>query len=119
MNVLILEDCETTATMLEGFVSACGHRPIRAPAEWVTTSPATEWPVDLVLLDIVLPGADGYELAAWMREQGLRAPIVAVTGTEDDPVKRQQYGIVGYVGKPVSLRDIKALFEQSPIAIKA
>jgi DNA-binding response OmpR family regulator len=119
MNVLIIEDSLPTAMMLEAFVSACGHQSICVPGAWLACSAADEWAIDLVLLDIVLPGVDGYELATRMRKQGLRAPIIAVTGLEDDPVKRQQCGIDGYLAKPVSMKALKALLEEPALAINA
>jgi DNA-binding response OmpR family regulator len=112
MNVLIIEDSLTTAMMLENFVSACGHQPISVPSAWLACSAAEEWPIDLVLLDIMLPGMDGYQLAARLRWQGVRVPIIAVTSLEDDPVKREEYGIDGYVGKPVSMTQLKDLLEE-------
>lgn len=112
MNVLIIEDSLPTAMMLETFVSACGHEAICVPSAWLACSAAEEWPIELVLLDIMLPGVDGYQLAARLRWQGLRVPIVAVTSLEDDPAKREEYGIDGYIGKPVSMTQLKELLEE-------
>jgi len=119
MNVLIIEDSLTTAMTLEAFVSACGHHPTCVPNAWLACPAADQCPIDLVLLDIVLPGMDGYQLAARLREQGLRAPIIAVTSLEDDPAKREEYGIDGYVGKPVSMTQLKVALEQAEVALKA
>jgi len=111
MNVLIVEDSLPTAMTLEAFVSACGHHPICVPNAWLACPTADECAIDLVLLDMVLPGIDGYELAAQLRQQGVRVPIAAVTSLEDDPVKRQHYGIDAYMAKPVSMKQFKALLE--------
>ncbi|MEX2140438.1 MAG: response regulator [Pirellulales bacterium] len=119
MNVLIIEDSLTTAMTLEAFVSACGHHPICVPNAWLACPVADAWPIDLVLLDIMLPGMDGYELAGRLRDKGVRAPIIAVTSLDDDPAKREEYGIDGYVGKPVSMKQLKDLFEQHEIALRA
>lgn len=69
--------------------------------------------IDLVLLDLSLPGMDGYELATRLRQSHLRpsALIIAVTSLEDDPEKRREYGIGGYLGKPVSMSRLQALLE--------
>ncbi|MEX2141078.1 MAG: response regulator [Pirellulales bacterium] len=111
MNVLIIEDSLTTATILEAFVSACGHQPICVPNAWLASPAAVENSIDLVFMDIVLPGTDGYHLSARLRQQGLRAPIIAVTSHEDEPTKRRKYGIDGYMHKPVSMKQIKSLLE--------
>ncbi|MEX2140450.1 MAG: response regulator [Pirellulales bacterium] len=119
MNVLIIEDSLTAAMTLEAFVSACGHHPLCVPNAWLAFPVADAWPIDLVLLDIMLPGMDGYELAGRLREQGIRVPIVAVTSLEDDPAKRQQYGIDGHVAKPVSMKQLKDLLEGLNLAMSA
>ena len=111
MNVLIIEDSLTTATILEAFVTACGHHPICVPNAWLATPAALENTIDLVFMDIVLPGTDGYHLSARLRQQGVRAPIIAVTSHEDEPTKRRKYGIDGYMHKPVSMKQIKSLLD--------
>ena len=117
MNVLIIEDSLTTAIILEEFVTACGHVPICVPNAWLATPAAGDYRIDLVLMDIVLPGTDGFQLSARLREQGLRAPIIAVTSHEDNPTKRRKYGIDGYMHKPVSMKQIKALLKDyEPVA---
>ena len=113
MNVLIIEDSLPTAMMLEAFISASGHQPICAPNAWLACPTADEWSVDLVLLDIMLPGTDGYQLAAQLREHGVRAPIIAVTSLEDDPAKRAECGIDGYLTKPVSMHKLKEVLDDA------
>ena len=112
MNVLIIEVSLTTAMTLETFVTSCGHLPVCVPNSWLAWPVVDVWPIDLVLLDIMLPGMDGYEVARRLREKDVRAPIVAVTSLEDDPAKRQEYGIDGYLGKPVSMTQLKDLLER-------
>jgi DNA-binding response OmpR family regulator len=112
MNVLIIEDSLTTAMTLETFVTACGHLPVCVPNSWLAWPVVDVWPIDLVLLDILLPGMDGYEVARRLREKGVRALIIAVTSLEDDLAKRLEYGIDGHLGKPVSMTQLKDVLEQ-------
>jgi DNA-binding response OmpR family regulator len=112
MNILIIEDSLTAAMTLETFVSACGHLPVCVPNSWLAWPVVDVWPLDLVLLDIMLPGMDGYEVARRLRDKGIRAPIIAVTSLEDDPAKRQECGIDGYLSKPVSMTRLKELLEE-------
>ena len=120
MNVLIIEDSLPTAMMLEAFVSASGHQPICAPNAWLACPTADEWSVDLVLLDIMLPGTDGYQLAAQLRQHGVRAPIIAITSLEDDPTKRAECGINGYLpsrSRCISSRNCWTMPQTYPSAV--
>jgi DNA-binding response OmpR family regulator len=112
MNVLIVEDSITTSMTLEVFVSACGHQPICVFDGWIDFVSASQWNIDFVLLDIMLPRADGYQVAARMREHGLRVPIIAVTSLDDDPVKRAECGINGYLAKPVTLDGLRTVLQE-------
>src|SRR5687768_270035 len=111
MVVLIVEDSLTTAATLKGYVLACGHQAVRIHSA-AFASAMCDRTIDLVLMDIMLPGCDGYELAAQLRQQGLQAPIVAVTSLGDDSAKRKQCGIDDYIAKPVSLQTMKELLER-------
>jgi two-component system OmpR family response regulator len=119
MNILIIEDSLTTAMTLDSFVSACGHRPISVPNAWLAFPITDAWPIDLVLLDIILPGMDGYQLAERLRQRGLQVPIIAVTSLDDDPARREEYGIDGYISKPVSMNQLKELLEEHAATLAA
>ena len=65
---------------------------------------------DLVLLDIMLPGINGYEICRLVREQGLDMPIVMLTakGEEADIVLGLNLGADDYMTKPFGIRELKA-----------
>ena len=112
MNVLIVEDSLTTSMTLEVFVSACGHQPVCVFNGWLDFASANQWNIDFVLLDIMLPGTDGYEVAGQMRQHGLRVPIIAVTSLEDDRARREQCGIDGYLAKPVTMEALRTVLQE-------
>ncbi len=64
---------------------------------------ATSLTYDVILLDIRLPGLDGYEVAARLRERGLRVPIVAATAhTQDEHGERvREAGMDAFLTKPL------------------
>jgi DNA-binding response OmpR family regulator len=65
---------------------------------------------DLILLDIMLPKLNGYELCRLVREQGFETPIIMLTakGQEEDIVRGLELGADDYVTKPFSIRELIA-----------
>ncbi|HVW07319.1 MAG TPA: response regulator transcription factor [Bryobacteraceae bacterium] len=65
---------------------------------------------DLILLDIMLPKVDGYELCRAVREGAIDAPIIMLTarGQEEDIVLGLNSGADDYVTKPFSIRELTA-----------
>ncbi len=68
---------------------------------------------DLILLDVMLPGADGFEVCKTLRREGNRTPILMLTarGSEDDRVKGLALGADDYIPKPFSVRELLARVE--------
>lgn len=69
--------------------------------------------LDLVLLDVVLPGKNGFEILPELRQQRPRLPVIMVTarGSEEDRVKGLRGGADDYVVKPFSSSELLARVE--------
>ncbi len=69
--------------------------------------------VDLFLLDIGMPQMDGYQLVSALRQRGITAPIVALTGygLSDDKKRAQDAGFSSHLTKPVGMSELNTLFE--------
>src|SRR5438105_950727 len=67
-------------------------------------------PPTLVLLDVRLPGVDGFEVLRRLETSGTRVPVILVTGVEDevDQLVGYRLGAVDYVVKPVSPKVLAA-----------
>ncbi len=65
---------------------------------------------DLIILDIMLPGMNGYDICKKLRGQGIRTPIIMLTakGQEIDRVLGLELGADDYVTKPFSPRELQA-----------
>jgi two-component system alkaline phosphatase synthesis response regulator PhoP len=65
---------------------------------------------DLIILDIMLPGMNGYDICKKLRSQGIRTPIIMLTakGQEIDRVLGLELGADDYVTKPFSPRELQA-----------
>jgi DNA-binding response OmpR family regulator len=73
----------------------------------------TETPPNLVILDVMLPGADGYEVAQAIRRSGSLTSIIMLTARDDeaDQVKGLNAGADYYLTKPFSPRVLTATIE--------
>jgi two-component system alkaline phosphatase synthesis response regulator PhoP len=71
---------------------------------------ATEHAVDLVLLDVMLPGKDGFDVCRAIRAKGRNTPILMLTarGQSDDAVRGLKLGADDYVAKPFNMGELMA-----------
>ncbi len=73
---------------------------------------SSENPPDLILLDIIMPGIDGYEVCKQLKNnhKTKKIPIIFITAKdqEEDETKGLDYGAVDYITKPFSLPIVKA-----------
>ncbi len=76
---------------------------------------AEQWQPEAVFLDIGLPGMDGYEVAAKLRElpTARDAILIAITGygQEDDRLRSRQAGIAHHLVKPVAPDALRSLID--------
>ncbi len=110
MHVLLVEDdaplAETTARALR---AQGWHVDVTDRAEPVARSVAQD-DYDLVILDIGLPGIDGFEALRQLRAQGSLTPVLMLTArdTVDDRVQGLEGGADDYVVKPFAVRELIA-----------
>jgi CheY-like chemotaxis protein len=117
-RVLIVDDNNDAAATMEILLRSLGHetRVVHTGIEALDVAP--EFKPDVVLLDIGLPGLDGYEVARRLRElkTGRSFQIVAVTGwgQEADKRKSEEAGFDVHLVKPVAVADLeKALMQRN------
>ena len=108
--LLIVEDDPGTASLLETFFQSqnCRTECVRHGEE--AEPLALDKHPDLVLLDIRLPGIDGFEVARRLRGSRRTAtvPILMLTDLQDrnDRLKGLEVGVDDYIGKPFDLQEI-------------
>jgi DNA-binding response OmpR family regulator len=112
-KILIVEDEADMARGLEFNLEARGYDVIVAlDGERGFQAALAERP-DLVLLDVMLPKRDGYDLCRALRKAAPRLPIVMLTakGQEDDVVLGLKLGADDYVKKPFGVAELMARIE--------
>lgn len=112
LRVLVVDDNLDAATSLGTLLSFIGHEVTLAPDGPTALALVPSASPDLVLIDIGLPGMDGYALAAALRGAGVdRAALVAVTGYgRDDDVRRsREAGFDEHLVKPVDLATLQRI----------
>jgi PAS domain S-box-containing protein len=115
LRILVVEDNVDSADSLNLLLRLYGHDVQVARTGPTALEMAAASRPDLVLLDIGLPGMDGYEVARRLREKpGFKTVMLcAVTGftpSEADRQRQQQTGFDHYYIKPVSLETLLELF---------
>jgi two-component system cell cycle response regulator DivK len=111
-RIMVVEDQEDNRQILRDLLGSSGYDLIEAwDGEAALTTLASQRP-DLILMDIQLPGIDGYEVTRRIKaDPGLRGiPIVAVTSyaLSGDDDKAFEAGCDAYVSKPYSPRQLLA-----------
>ena len=110
MRILIVEDEPGIALGLEDDLKMEGYQ-VEVVSDGVTASRrAKETAFDLILLDVMLPGKDGYEVCRELRRYGLRTPILMLTAKaqEAEKVLGLELGADDYVTKPFGTRELRA-----------
>jgi two-component system, OmpR family, alkaline phosphatase synthesis response regulator PhoP len=109
-RVLIVEDNEDLAFGLRRTLEGEGYEVDVAADGPSGVRRALELRPDLVILDLTLPGFDGYRALRTMREGGVQAPVLILTarGEEADKVYGFRLGADDYVTKPFGLSELIA-----------
>ena len=107
-KVLIVEDEADMLAGLEDTLSREGYEVITARDGKEGLRAAAESAPDLVILDVMMPEMDGYEVCAALRGRGVQAPIIMLTArdAEDDKIRGLDTGADDYVTKPFSMREL-------------
>src|SRR5688500_18634409 len=109
-RLLIIEDNENLASGVSRYLETEGHEVEVAPDGATGIERAQAWRPELVILDLMLPGVDGYAVLRQLRGQGMEMPILLLTARaeEADKVLGFRLGADDYVTKPFGLSELTA-----------
>ena len=109
-RILVVEDEPRLALGLEDDLKLEGYE-VEVVSDGETASRrAQEGSFDLIILDVMLPRKDGFEVCRELRRAGLRTPVILLTAKtqESDKVLGLELGADDYVTKPFSPRELRA-----------
>jgi two-component system alkaline phosphatase synthesis response regulator PhoP len=109
-RILVVEDDEHLADGMRLNLELEGYEPVVAVSAEEGLHYWKRGGVDLVLLDVMLPGMDGFAFCRKIREEGDRVPVLFLTarGRDDDRVRGLEMGGDDYITKPFNLRELLA-----------
>jgi DNA-binding response OmpR family regulator len=122
MRILVVEDESRMARILSEALTEEGHSVTVTNNGREGLEIASNWPFDAIILDVMLPGMDGFAVAKRLRTQRNQTPILMLTArdTAKDLIHGLDLGADDYLTKPFSLEilfaRIRAIARRGPIS---
>jgi DNA-binding response OmpR family regulator len=109
-KVLIVEDDPVIAHGIAGHLTAAGFEPLRVDRGNLALARLRFERPDVCVLDLMLPGLDGWQLIETVRNEGIGTPILVVSarGSEHDRIRALELGADDYLVKPFSMKELVA-----------
>ena len=109
-TVLIVEDEKNIVDILRFNLQKEGYRTLEALDGGTGLKLALEENPDLILLDLMLPVMNGFEVCKTLRDKGLSTPVLILTAreSEQDKILGLDLGADDYITKPFSIRELMA-----------
>lgn len=109
-TILIVEDEQNIVDILSFNLGREGYDTLEAYDGPTGLQLALEQNPDLILLDLMLPGMDGFDVCRKVRQSGASTPIIMLTAREEetDKVLGLELGADDYITKPFSMRELLA-----------
>jgi two-component system OmpR family response regulator len=109
-RLLVVDDEPNILELLAATLRFSGFEVASAPDGYAALATARTFDPDLVVLDVMMPGIDGFEVARRLRSAGNRPPVLFLSARDGDDDKVTGFTIGGddYVTKPFSLEEVVA-----------
>lgn len=111
-NILVVDDNMTNLDVVANYLEAEGFEVMEAPNGLEALELLRYAPVDLILLDVLMPGIDGFEtcrrLKASAKTKDIPVIFMTALASVEDKVKGFQVGAVDYVTKPIQVEELLA-----------
>lgn len=114
-NILVVDDTPENLRLLAGILSEKGYQVRPVPNGKLALSAAQKIPPDLVLLDIMMPEMDGYQVCQQLKASEITKdiPVIFISAINDvlDKVKAFAVGGVDFITKPFQVEEVLARIE--------
>ena len=109
-RVLVVEDEAKLRRVLVDFLKSEGYQVLVATDGRAGLEMACAEKPDVILLDVMLPGMNGFDVCRSLRDRGVKTPLLLITakGEETDKVLGLELGADDYLTKPFGLRELHA-----------
>lgn len=109
-NILVVEDEPTLARLLSYNLSQEGYQTKVVDHGGEGLQTALQESFDLIILDIMLPGMNGFEVLAKLRQKGVKTPVIILTArnAEEEVVQGLKAGADDYITKPFGVAELLA-----------
>ena len=108
-TILVVDDHANVRTLIKEYLSELGYRVVSAGDGAAALAAASREPIDLILLDVMMPNLDGFEFLKIYRKEH-DVPIILLTArlAESDKVLGLELGADDYVTKPFGMQELLA-----------
>lgn len=114
-NILVVDDTPANLRLLVDILTEKGYKARPVPNGRLALTAARNMPPDIILLDIMMPEMDGYEVCRQLKEDQLNrdVPIIFISAVNDvlDKVKAFSIGGVDFITKPFQVEEVLARVE--------
>lgn len=113
--VLVIDDDDDLRELMRVMLGKAGYEVVDAADGVAGLALARTRAPDLIVLDLMMPKLDGFGVLRGMRAEGLRIPVVVVTGyseTANAQILRSDLGVVELLPKPVKYDELIALIRR-------
>ncbi|MGJ5675666.1 MAG: response regulator [Nostochopsis sp.] len=107
IQILVVDDVIDNSLLLATILESEGYQVDIASGGYTAITKIEANPPNLVLLDLMMPELDGYEVAKWIRQNQPSVAIVIVTAYDELPTfEQQQLQVDGLLHKPINIDEL-------------
>ena len=114
MNVLIVEDSKPVSLLISRVAEEAGHACFIAANGEIALRLYGQREIDLIIVDVELPGIDGFDVAREVRNQSAQLPIIVISGNQGEAWRQQALdaGANEFVPKPLRPSALQSMLDR-------